>query len=164
MFYFQTKFEVDPMINTRKIKFLSVTWPNLDLDPYHLIWWLLAPRHSYMLTMIILRCKTKKFNFVGKIIFYAIMSPNDVITLNYFLIWKALIKGFYTRYNMIWLWWLICANLRFVVFSFCRGEKMTRRQNDNYRLFTLKKRQINKTTKWKVDKITVKRRQTQPAN
>jgi hypothetical protein len=36
------------------------TWPNFDLDPYNLAWLLLTPRHLYMLTIMIHRCKTKK--------------------------------------------------------------------------------------------------------
>jgi hypothetical protein len=49
---------------------------------------------------------------------------------------------------------LICANLQFIVFSLCRGEKTTRQQNHNYHLFALKRWQNVKTTKWKVDKTT----------
>jgi hypothetical protein len=62
------------------------------------------------------------------------------------------------------LWWPICANLRFVVFSFCRGEKMITRQHDNHRLFAPKRRQIDKTKSRQDDKIKAKRRQTQLAN
>jgi hypothetical protein len=57
--------------------------------------------------------------------------------------------------------------LQFVVFLFCQGEKTTRRQNDNYRLFALKRRQNDKMTKRMSrldDKIKAKRRETQSAN
>jgi hypothetical protein len=80
MCYFHTKFEVDPIKNNRKIRFLSVLslGPILtltfDLDSYHLVWWLLGPRHSYMPTMMILRWKTKNVEFLGKFQF----SNSDV--------------------------------------------------------------------------------------
>ena len=105
MCYFHTKSEVHPMKITLKIRFLSVLWlgPILtltfDLDPYHLVWWLLTPWYSYILTMMFLRQKTKKLK---KFSFYVMTSPNDVITSKFLLIWKALIKTFDTRYYTIW--------------------------------------------------------------
>ena len=54
--------------------------------------------------------------------------------------------------------------LQSVVFSFCQGEKTTRQQNDNYRLFAPKRRQDDKTKSRKDNKIKAKGRQTQPAN
>jgi hypothetical protein len=56
----------------RKIRFLSVLWLGqiliftFDLDPYHLVWWLETARNSYILTMMILRWKTKQFEFLRK--------------------------------------------------------------------------------------------------
>jgi hypothetical protein len=90
---------------TQKIRFLSVLWlgPILtltfDLDPYHLVWCLVTPLHTYMLTMMFLRCKIKKLK---KISFYVMTSPNDVIRSNFLLIWKAFIKTFHMMYNTIW--------------------------------------------------------------
>jgi hypothetical protein len=98
MCYFHTKFEVDPMKITWKIRFLSVLWlgPILtltfDLDPHHLVWYLLTPWYPYILTMTFLRCKIKKLK---KISFYVMTSPK-------LLIWKALIKTFHMMYNTIW--------------------------------------------------------------
>jgi hypothetical protein len=105
MCYFHTKFEADPIKNTRKIRLLSVLWlgPILtltfDLDPYHLVWWLLTPWYSYMQMMMFLKRKTKKLK---KLSFYVITSPNDIITSNFLLIWKALIKTFHMRYYTLW--------------------------------------------------------------
>jgi hypothetical protein len=65
MCYIHTKFEDDPFKNKRKIRFFSVLLlgPILtlisDLDLYYLVSWLLAPRHLYVLTMVILRWKPK---------------------------------------------------------------------------------------------------------
>jgi hypothetical protein len=83
-----------------------MTWLNFDLDlwpwPFYLVWWLLNPWYLYMLTMMILRWKTKKFNSSGKFSFYVMTSPNDVIAPKVNLIWKALIKDFQMRYYTIW--------------------------------------------------------------
>jgi hypothetical protein len=84
--------------------FISImTWPNFYLDlwlcPYHLVWWLLTPWWSYMLTMMFLRWKKKKLQ---KFSFYVMPSPNDVITSKFLLICKALIKTFHMRYYTIW--------------------------------------------------------------
>ena len=49
--------------------------------------------------MMFLRQKTKKLK---KFSFYVMTSLNDVITSNFLLIWKALIKTFHMRYNTIW--------------------------------------------------------------
>ena len=46
-----------------------------------------------------LRQKTKNLK---KFSFDVMTSPNDVITSNFLLIWKALIKAFHMRYNTIW--------------------------------------------------------------
>jgi hypothetical protein len=71
--------------------------------------------------------------------------------VNFAILYLFNIDGQYiANIVLCYLWWLICANLRFVVFSFCRGKKT----NDNYRLFAPKRRQIDKTTKRKVDKTT----------
>jgi hypothetical protein len=76
----------------KKIRFLSVLClgPILtltfDFDPYHLVWLLLTPKHLYMLTIMILRCNTKKFIFRGKFSFYVMTSPNDVIASKFELI------------------------------------------------------------------------------
>jgi hypothetical protein len=43
------------------------------------------------------------------------------------------------------LWWLICANLRFVVFPFCRGEKTTKRQDDKTIIIVFSPRKDDKT-------------------
>jgi hypothetical protein len=105
MCYFHTKFEVDPIVINRRIRFLSVLWlgPILtltfDLDSYHFVWWLLTTRYSYVLTMMFLRWKIKKLK---KLSFYVMTSPNDVITSKIFLISKALIKAFHMMYNTIW--------------------------------------------------------------
>ena len=105
MCYFHTKFKVHPIKITLKLRFSSVLClgPILtltfDLDPYHLVWWLLTPWYSYMLTMMFLKWKIKKLK---KFSFYVMTSPNDVITSNFLLIWKALIKTFHMMYNKIW--------------------------------------------------------------
>jgi hypothetical protein len=105
MCYFHTKFEINPIKITRKIRFLSVLWLGqfltltFDHDPYHLVWWLLTPWHFYMLTMMFLRRKTKKLDNFS---FYIMTSPNDVITSTFLLIWKALNKTFDMRYYTIW--------------------------------------------------------------
>jgi hypothetical protein len=44
----------------------------------------------------------KKFNFWGKLNFFVMMSPNVVMTSTFYLIWKALIMGFHTRYYTNW--------------------------------------------------------------
>jgi hypothetical protein len=49
-----------------------MTWPNFDLEPYHLVWWLLTPR--YLLMMMFLRWKTKMLNW-GGFSFYVMTSP-----------------------------------------------------------------------------------------
>jgi hypothetical protein len=92
-----------------KIRFLSVLWlgPILtltfDFDPYDLIWWLLTPRYSYMLTIMSLRWKTKKsLNFCGNVSFYFKTSLNHIIKSKFLLISKAFIKCFHIRYHMIW--------------------------------------------------------------
>jgi hypothetical protein len=105
MCYFHTKFEVHAIKITLKIRFLIVLWlgPILnltfDLDPYHLVWWLLTPWYSYILTMMFLRQKTNKLK---KFSFYVMTSPNDVITSTFLLIWKALIETFHICYDTIW--------------------------------------------------------------
>jgi hypothetical protein len=105
MCYFHTMFEVHPIKITLKIRFLSVLWLCLiltltfDLDPYHLVWWLLPPWYSSILTMMLIRQKTKKLKNFS---FYVMTSPNDVITSIFLLIWKALIKTFHMMYNTIW--------------------------------------------------------------
>jgi hypothetical protein len=71
--------------------FVSImTWPNFDLDPYHLVWLLLTPWYSYMLTMMFLKRKTKKLKKIS-------FLPYDVIKSKFLLIWKALIKTFHMR-------------------------------------------------------------------
>jgi hypothetical protein len=109
MCYFHTKFEVDPIKDTPKIRFLSVLWlgpiltSTFDLDPYHFVWWLLTPWYSCMQTMMFLRQKTKKLK---KLSFYVMTSRNDVITSIFFcwfgkhssipFIWGT------TRYGTVW--------------------------------------------------------------
>jgi hypothetical protein len=61
------------------------------------------------------------------------------------------------------LWLLICANLQFVVFSLCRGEKTIKRQGDKTIIIALSPRKDDKTKSRQCDKIRAKRRQTQPA-
>jgi hypothetical protein len=75
--------------------------PNFELWPwpYYFVWWLLTHWYSYMQTIMFLRQKTKKMK---KFSFYVMTSPNDVITSNVLLIWKALIKTFDMRYYTIW--------------------------------------------------------------
>jgi hypothetical protein len=44
--------------------------------------------------------------------------------------------------------------LQFVVFSFCRGEKTTKREGDKTMIIVFSPRKDDKTTKRKVDKTT----------
>jgi hypothetical protein len=51
---------------------------------------------------------------------------NDFLRLN--TLFSLKINNYEYQYMHINLvWWLICANLQNVVFSFCRGEKTTKR-------------------------------------
>jgi hypothetical protein len=105
MCYFHSKFEVNLIKITLKIRFLSVLCHGpiltltFDLDPYQLVWRLLTPWYYYILTMMLLRQKTKKLK---KFSFYVMTSRNYVITSNFLLISKALIKTFHMMYNTIW--------------------------------------------------------------
>jgi hypothetical protein len=49
------------------ISIMTLSNFDYDLDYNHLVWWFLSTRYSYMLTMMILRWKTKKLEFLGKV-------------------------------------------------------------------------------------------------
>jgi hypothetical protein len=54
----------DKKYSKNKVFISITTWPNFDLDPCHLVWWLLSTQY-----LMILRWKTKKLEFWGKIQF-----------------------------------------------------------------------------------------------
>jgi hypothetical protein len=58
----------------------------------------------------------------------------------------------------------LCANLQFVVFSFCRGEKTTKGQDDKTIIIVFSPRKNDKSTKRKVDKTTKLRRKDEKHN
>jgi hypothetical protein len=103
--------------NTRKIRFLLVLWIGpiltltIDHGPNHLVWWLITSWYIYMLTIMFLRWKTKKLNFLRKFSFYVMTSLNDVITSNFCWFGKFKSRAFIwgtTWYGniflKIWFW------------------------------------------------------------
>jgi hypothetical protein len=121
--------------------------------------WLIYVKHQVcgcvMAEVVIIRVDSLFFITLGQsVIDYMLIHKNFFDTVSFFKVLDPI------EFTLQYGGWFVpiydLSSFRFVAAK--------RRQNDNYHLFAPKRRQIDKTTKRKVDKMKAKTRQTQSAN